>query len=141
MQIGRDGCARFGGYAMPAMTTIDLSRIPRGWFVGWKMDTAAHNKINVRLVDDSAIYVNNSSQGERPRKLLSEGYAQISSDNLKLEVTVDGANDIKFQQFWNPVTNSDNAIVAHGYNLFLEDAKDQDFNDLVVTMYASKSGV
>ncbi len=121
-----------------AKKVLPINGIHKNWYVNWNMVTQAGYKVHVLMTDSSKTqYVNNTTQ-ELPRKQLSFGYSQVKGDELRIEVNVEGSADLSIRDTHYEVHNERGEHVGTLHNIWVEDASDRDFNDLVVTLVACR---
>lgn len=126
--------------------TLILENIKKGTNITWEMFTNADYRINVILSDDEKIYVDNATKGI-PHKVLSEGYAKVEGDNLKLVINIesDDEDHISNPRFfvlpYSIPRTEDGSIAGQGYNIMMEDSNDLDYNDLTIFIHSCISGI
>jgi len=123
-----------------ATKTIPLELINQSWYMSWFMATQAASKICVTLADDSGkTYVDHQCRQSTGFGVLSEGFSLVSGASMQLTVDIADSDNILVVNHPVVVPNVQGATIAQGYVLAFEDAADQDFNDLYVTLMAWKS--
>ena len=127
---------------MSDSVTIDLSHLPNGWYMKWDMYTQAAREITVTLRDSDTAhtYVDRKSRQSMELGAVAQGHAYILGEKLELRIDIPGATlDVdSYSESYFTLGRPGN-IVGHGYAIALEDAKDDDFNDLYATIVAWKS--
>ena len=118
---------------------IPLEMIPQGWYMSWFMSTQAAYNICVTLKDSAGTYVNNACRQSTQFGVLSEGFAQVAGTGMGIDVNISQSDNVLVVNHPVVVPNIQGVIVAQGYVLCFEDAGDQDFNDLYVSITAWKN--
>ncbi|MBF0283332.1 MAG: hypothetical protein HQL51_02630 [Magnetococcales bacterium] len=124
---------------MAVPQTISLPIIPQGWYMSWNMYTQAAYNICVTLKDSSTTYVNNVCRSNTAFGSLSSGFQQVAGSNMTLTITIAQSSGVQVVSIPFQVPSTSGAIVGAGYNIAVEDAGDQDFNDLSISITAWKS--
>lgn len=119
-----------------ATKTISLPNIPQGWYMAWNMYTQAGNQIIITLADSSATYVNRAARASSSFGSLSSGFQQVAGTGLTLTIEVPAAASIKTVLQPSAVPAPNGNTVGQGYVVLLEDATDDDYNDLYISIMA-----
>jgi hypothetical protein len=126
---------------VPVVTkTIQLGQIPQGSVMSWFMATQAKFNICVTLKDSKSTYVNNACRATTEFGPLSQGFQQVAGTKLTLTVTIEGGLNPQVVNQPISIPDGNGNIVANGYVLLFEDACDNDYNDLYVSIMSWKQG-
>ncbi|KYK29278.1 MAG: hypothetical protein AYK19_19965 [Theionarchaea archaeon DG-70-1] len=117
--------------------TYEIQSFPKGWFMNWDIYKQAAAEYKVTLKDNtSPPYVNEVGAGEEIDPPLAHGHSFIRGENLQLTVEV---NKTIYEDCVNAYTiYHEGSPVAYGFNLFVENGRDNDYNDLNVFMVCWK---
>lgn len=121
-----------------ATKTIPLNLLTKGYYMSWFMGTQAAFNICVTLKDDTRTYVSNQCRKSTTFGVMDEGFEEIVGSNMEIIVDIDSSHNILVVNHPVVVPNVQGLTVAQGYVLCFEDASDQDFNDLYVSLMAWK---
>lgn len=122
-----------------ATKTIPLELVPQGWYMSWFMGTQAAFNICVTLSDSAQTYVNNQCRQSTSFGILAQGFSRVGGTNMQLQVNIASSDNILVVNQPIVVPNVQGIAIAQGYTLAFEDASDQDFNDLYISILAWKS--
>ncbi|MEI8396679.1 MAG: hypothetical protein WCF85_18250 [Rhodospirillaceae bacterium] len=122
-----------------ATKTFLVPNFSAGLFMCWDMYTQAGYRINVTLKDSATTYVNASKQSTSIMPALAEGNSNINGSNLQIIVDIPQSSSIQPSLNAYTIARPDGSIAGYGFNLNIEDATDQDYNDLYISMTAWKS--
>ena len=122
-----------------ATSTIPLSAIDQTWYMSWYMATQAANNICVTLNDSAKTYVNNACRQSTTFGVLSSGFDLVAGTGMKIVVDIAASSNIQVKNQPVVVPNASGTTIAQGYVLCYEDAGDQDFNDLYISIMAWRS--
>lgn len=122
-----------------AKSVQKLTLIPQGWFFTWYMAAMTGFQDRVILQDSSTTYVDATSPGGSGNvSLLAQGNGKVIGTGLTLTVESPDAKPI--QVAVTPATvfspSGSGQMIAAGYTLCYEDASDNDFNDVFVSIMA-----
>ena len=118
---------------------FNIDAFPIGYYMSWFVTTQAMYLVNVKLFDSSQVYFSASKQSINIEPPLAQNAAVITGNNLQLVIEIDNANSIDNSLNTFTITNASGDIVGYGYNIFVEDAFDSDYNDICVVLIAWKS--
>ena len=114
--------------------TKDLGAITKGQYMSWFITTQAANRINVRLFDSAKTYVDSNKASIYIDPPLAQGAAFVEGDNLKLEISSSGWNDIRTWQNMSDILSDSCKPVGKSFSLAAEDYTDDDYNDVYVSI-------
>lgn len=86
------------------------------------------------MMDSSGTYFNKDQASTQIEPPLARGAAFVSGRDLKLEVEVDGAQTLKSCLNTCEVPDESGMAKGVGYNISIEDQKDDDFNDASISL-------
>lgn len=121
---------------MAASLSFELEQFQQGYFIAWEVLTQCANTVNVTLKAGGKTYFSvdktNHSSDMQLLSLSSDDYR--TSDTMILTVTVNESSRLK-QSLTSGAINNDRARkVGYSYSLCIEDAHDDDFNDVYVNI-------
>jgi hypothetical protein len=130
---------------MGATTTIELREFDTGDFMAWTVTSQAYNQIHVRLeaadeADNTVYFDASKSNHDTSIQVLAQSSAEYMADGeLVLTVEVDESWSLQSCVNAGPITTSTGDRVGYFYNIAIEDASDNDFNDALITITSWKS--
>jgi hypothetical protein len=115
-----------------------VSNFSKGMYMFWTITGQTAANITVTITDDSGTtYVTCSRNGQRNpvNPAPSMGYIQLKGNNVMVNVT-DSAGITGAAQQNSTVFTPNGPAAGYTYSLALEDATDNDFNDVWVSLAA-----
>jgi len=122
-----------------ASKTFNIDSFPQGYYMSWFVTTQAAYNVEAKLYDSNKTYFQNSKQNTNINPPLAQGAENIEGTSLKLDITETSSNQLNSSINTYNITNEDGTIVGYGYNITIEDATDNDYNDVCVVLVAWKS--
>jgi hypothetical protein len=119
--------------------TFSVPNFNMGYFMAWDMYSQAAQTIKVKLKDDSRIYAEGESAETEIMPPLAQGSGFITGNALQLDVDIPDSEDLKSSINSYTIARADGQPVGFGFNLFVEDSEDNDYNDLYVSLICWKS--
>lgn len=123
-----------------AIRTFNIDSFPKGYYMSWFVTTQATFLVKVKLFDDSKVYFEKEKQSPDINPPLAEGADTIAGNNLKITIEEPESKELKSSIISYNIPTADTAsIVGHGYNIFIEDKDDNDYNDVSISLIAWKT--
>lgn len=119
--------------------TFNIDSFPKGYYMSWFVTTQAAFLVNARLFDDSTTYFQNSKQSTNINPPLAQGAQTIGGNNVQITVDEPQSKNLSASINTYNITDDNGTIVGYGYNISMEDSKDNDFNDVCISLVAWKS--
>lgn len=117
-----------------------LDTFKRGDYMFWSVCSQAGSKATIVLKDDSKVYftVNKSTADWHLLKLAQDSADYTGGRNLRIEIEVYDHPDLDIKGSINAynITTDKGSTVGYGYNICIEDYKDEDFNDYFISIVA-----
>ncbi len=121
---------------MAASLTFELEQFPKGYFLAWSVSTQCQNTVNVTLKVGDTVYFS-ANKGNRSTNLQMISQANRTYDcngTPVLTITVNEAKTLK-QSITSGAINDQRARkVGYVYDFCIEDAGDDDYNDVYVNI-------
>lgn len=121
---------------MAASLTFELEQFPKGYFLAWSVSTQCQNTVNVTLKVGDTVYFS-ANKGNRSTNLQMISQANRTHDcngTPVLTITVNEAKTLK-QSITSGAINDQRARkVGYVYDFCIEDAGDDDYNDVYVNI-------
>ncbi|MGN0181158.1 MAG: hypothetical protein ACI4DP_01910 [Candidatus Ornithomonoglobus sp.] len=121
---------------MAASLTFELEQFPKGYFLVWSVSTQCQNTVNVTLKVGDTVYFS-ANKGNRSTNLQMISQANRTHDcngTPVLTITVNEAKTLK-QSITSGAINDQRARkVGYVYDFCIEDAGDDDYNDVYVNI-------
>jgi cytosine deaminase len=121
---------------------IDIP-FPQGFYLTACVSMQTALCITARLFDDQTSYFSFTQQSTKYKPYVLTELKQIKGSNLCLDITIDGPGDyknlVKFAEQMRVIKDGSGNEKAWEYTIFVEDAQDDDYNDLYITLTAWKS--
>ena len=121
---------------MAASLTFELEQFPKGYFLAWSVSTQCQNTVNVTLKVGDTVYFS-ANKGNRSTNLQMISQANRTHDcngTPMLTITVNEAKTLK-QSITSGAINDQRARkVGYVYDFCIEDAGDDDYNDVYVNI-------
>lgn len=119
--------------------TFTIDAFPQGYYMSWLVTTQADYLVQAKLFDSTTVYFDASKQGIDIEPPLAQGAATILGAGLQLSIEIDTSNDMDNSLNTFTITNAHGDAVGYGYNIFIEDSTDADYNDVCVVLIAWRS--
>ena len=119
--------------------TFNIDAFPTGYYMSWFVTTQAAYLVNVKLLDTTTVYFQASKQSANIEPPLAQGAATIAGNNLQLIVDIPSSSRMDNSLNAFDITNDNGVAVGYGYNIFIEDATDSDYNDVSIMLVAWKN--
>ncbi len=127
---------------MATKATYTLDTFNKNDFMYWTVSSQAGSKATIILKDDNKIYFTaKKTVSDWNILTLGQGGAQYEGGrNLRIEIEIYDHPDIYIKQSINGynITTDTAVTVGSGYNICVEDHKDNDFNDYFISVVAWK---
>ena len=121
---------------MAASLTFELEQFPKGYFLAWSVSTQCQNTVNVTLKVGDTVYFS-ANKGNRSTNLQMISQANRTHDcngTPVLTIIVNEAKTLK-QSITSGAINDQRARkVGYVYDFCIEDAGDDDYNDVYVNI-------
>lgn len=121
---------------MAASLTFELEQFPKGYFLAWSVSTQCQNTVNVTLKVGDTVYFS-ANKGNRSTNLQMISQANRTHDcngTPVLTITVNESKTLK-QSITSGAINDQRARkVGYVYDFCIEDAGDDDYNDVYVNI-------
>jgi hypothetical protein len=119
-----------------ASLTFELGEFPQGYFLAWEVTTQCYNMVNVSLKAGGQVYF---SADKNNRNCNLQLISQNSRDHTVnatpvLTVTVNESTQLKQSFTSGAVTDQKARKVGYIYSFCIEDAADDDYNDVYINI-------
>jgi len=118
---------------------FNIDAFPTGYYMCWFVTTQAAYLVHVKLFDSVTTYFDASKQSIEIEPPLAQNAAGIAGANVQLLIDIPESSGIDNSLDAFEITNNVGATVGYGYNLFIEDGGDGDYNDVSIMLVAWKS--
>lgn len=121
-----------------AKKEFNLTGIEKGYNISWYVCTqTAANPVFVKLYDNEREYFSIAKKDSNNAfKIWSQGHSDFMGDTLKLQIDIPNNPTIKQSNTSSLVLDSVAQKVGQVYAFTIEDATDEDFNDIYVNIVA-----
>ncbi|KAA6328749.1 hypothetical protein EZS27_022385 [termite gut metagenome] len=112
--------------------------VDAGNYISWFVTTQASFAVTVTLKDDVKQYFTKTKQSRNIEPPLALDAAVVAGSNLQMIVDIPSSTAILGTPHSNDILTDKGDIVGKEYTICLEDEKDQDYNDVAISIIAWK---
>lgn len=117
-----------------------LPELKKGYYLFWSVCTQCMYNCSVQMADNSGHVYFNSKKVSRSTNLqtLEQGNHLLNGEDLKLIVDIPESSAINQSIPSGAITDSNGLTVGYVYSFCIEDATDEDYNDIYINVVGWK---